>query len=462
MTGLELAGTLIGATIFALGSVLVLASTLRLRQGAMTLLTFGLTGALYGARLLVEQAPIRATLGITPGQATGFVAVATYAINVPLMLFVQAVIGRGWRDSIRWTVHAAIAFAVAATAADLALQQPAASDPVHNRFVLILFAIVVGNVLYASRILRTRTLLTEPIVLVGGAIFILSVVDRNLDELIWGENLEPIGMLAFVACLGYAAGRAVFRGEAEFASVQRELETARRIQSSLLPRQISTLSGLDVAVRYVPAAAVAGDIYDVIRIGPSRLGVLVADVSGHGIPAALVASMVKLAFSAQAEYAHDPARVLTSMNQMLCRHLEHSYVTAVYAVVDMDRSVVTIANAGHPPALLHRRSARTVELQREHGLMLGVFLDAQYGNIEVERFAAGDRLLLYSDGVSEARDRAGQFFDGERVKQWLSRIERTTAEQFAESALGELTRWTGGSRFDDDVTFAIVEARAER
>jgi sigma-B regulation protein RsbU (phosphoserine phosphatase) len=261
-------------------------------------------------------------------------------------------------------------------------------------------------------------------------------------------------MLALILCLGYTVARSVIRAEAELAGVQRDLETARRIQSSLLPRQVPNHANLDVAVRFLPVTAVAGDFYDFVQIGPSRLGILVADVSGHGIPAALVASMVKVAFSAQVDQADDPARVLTSMNHILCQHLEHAFVTAVYAVVDTERGVVTIASAGHPPALV-RTGGETSLVRHDQGMMLGFFPHAQYTNTEVAPFAPGDRLLLYSDGVLEARDRTGQFFDGERVRQWLARFEHTSAEQFAEGAMGELTRWTGAG-FDDDVTFVIA------
>ena len=124
------------------------------------------------------------------------------------------------------------------------------------------------------------------------------------------RQVEPLGMLVFILCLGHAVVRSVIRAEAELAGVQRDLETARRIQSSLLPRQIPSHAGLDVAVRFVPVTAVAGDIYDFVQLGPARLGILVADVSGHGIPAALVASMVKVAFSAQ---IHDAIRPGSSL-----------------------------------------------------------------------------------------------------------------------------------------------------
>ena len=456
MTGGELAGILIGATLLFLGCSSVLASTLRPRQGTRLLLAFGLSVGLYGARLLAEQPAVRATIGGTSFGWRYFIAIVTYVINVPLTYFVRAIIGPGWKDSVRWVSRAVSAFAIAAILVDLALSRPGAANTANKFLVLILIAVAFGNVLHASRIGRAPTVLTDRVAVLGTIVFALSIVNENLGELVLpGTNVEPIGMLCFVVCLGYAVVRSVFRAETEFASVQRELETARRIQMSLLPHQVPQDADLDVAVRFVPMTAVAGDIYDFVRLGPSRLGILVADVSGHGIPAALVASMVKVAFSAQVDNADDPARVLASMNQILCRHLEHAYVTAVYAVVNTDRQTVTIANAGHPPALL-RRCDETLIVEHSHGMILGFFPDAEYTNTEVAPFAPGDRLLLYSDGILEARDRSGQFFDGDRVARWLSDIGQTSAEQFAEAALGELTKWTGGG-FDDDVTFVIAE-----
>jgi sigma-B regulation protein RsbU (phosphoserine phosphatase) len=103
------------------------------------------------------------------------------------------------------------------------------------------------------------------------------------------------------------------------------------------------------------------------------------------------------------------------MNQMLCRHLERSYVTAVYVVVDTETHRVTFANAGHPPPLFQRRGEPIAQTEPEHGLILGFLPDAQHTNSCIKPFAAGDRILHYSDGVLEARNRAGEFFDGERA-----------------------------------------------
>jgi sigma-B regulation protein RsbU (phosphoserine phosphatase) len=458
VTGGDLAGILIGAILLFLGCASVLASMLRPRQGARLLLAFGSAVGLYGARLLASTGAVRATIGETSFPWRYFIAFATYLINVPLAYFVKEIIGPGWKDSVRWVSQGLIGFAVVAILVDLALARPGAVNAANSWLVLILIAIAFANVLYGSRIGRPPTVVTDPIVIFGTIVFALFVVNENVGEIVQrGTNIEPIGMLSFVVCLGYAVVRSVFRAETEFAGVQRELDTARRIQKSLLPRKRPNQMDLDVAVRFVPMTAVAGDFYDFVELGPSCLGILVADVSGHGIPAALVASMVKVAFSAQVDYANDPAKVLASMNQILCRHLEHAYVTAVYAVVDTSRQTVTIANAGHPPALLRARNETSI-VEHTHGMILGFFPEAEYTNTELVGFGPGDRLLLYSDGILEARDRAGQFFDGDRVARWLSEVGDTSAEHFAEAALRELKQWTGGA-FDDDVTFVIAERR---
>jgi phosphoserine phosphatase RsbU/P len=457
----ELAAIAIGITLLALGSVSMVAATLRLRRSSTTLVTFGLWCAMYGARLLAGQPSVRIALGGAPSYWRAFGAIVTYTINVPIAIFVVSLIGAGWRRSAWWIVTGVSAFAVIAIGSDLMSGRPASLSAANSWVVLTALAIGLANIVYLTVNRGVRTPLTDRIVLIGGLVLGLLVVNENLGEVAMrGVNIEPIGVLVFILCLGWGLGRSVFNAEAEFVSVQRQLETARDIQLSLLPRRVPKPSGLDVAVRYLPAAAVAGDIYDFVEIGPSCVGILVADVMGHGIPAALVASMAKLAFSLQIERAHDPSAVLTSMNQILCGQLEGSYVTAVYAVIDTDAGRVTLANAGHPPPFVQRRGESAAHVEREHGLTLGVLATAEYANAHVQRFAAGDRLLLYSDGVLEAENRAGEFFDSERVTRWLSAFDVPTADLFADAALDELTRWREDSHFEDDVTFVVAQRTA--
>jgi phosphoserine phosphatase RsbU/P len=139
-------------------------------------------------------------------------------------------------------------------------------------------------------------------------------------------------------------------------SINHELEMARQIQLSILPRETPKIKGLDIAARYVPMSSVAGDFYDFIVVDEQHLGVLVADVSGHGLPAALIASMLKVALAAQFTHASDPARVLGGLNQTLWGKFSHHFVTAAYLFVDMEKNSMSYSAAGHPPLLLWHRS----------------------------------------------------------------------------------------------------------
>jgi CheY-like chemotaxis protein len=151
-------------------------------------------------------------------------------------------------------------------------------------------------------------------------------------------------------------------------AIQKELETARQIQLSILPREIPQIHGLEIVARYIPMSAVAGDFYDFIVVDNKRIGILVADVSGHGMPAALIASMLKIAFAAQTECAADPAQVLQGLNRALCGKFQQHYVTAAYIYVDMEQRTLRYGGAGHPPLVLWGGATGEVRKVEENGL----------------------------------------------------------------------------------------------
>jgi len=241
-------------------------------------------------------------------------------------------------------------------------------------------------------------------------------------------------------------------------AIRSELETARQIQLSILPREIPKIRGLEVAARYVPMTSVAGDFYDFIIVDEKRLGILVADVSGHGMPAALISSMLKIALAAQSARALDPAAVLTGLNQTLCGKFQGHYVTAAYALVDLERKTICYAGAGHPPLVLRDRSAGNTCEIAENGLFLGSFPKAVYTAVET-RFAEGDWGVLYTDGVLEATDPSAQEFGPDRLKRFLESNRNLGVDQFVDGLLDELSRWSdraSGREPEDDITVLAI------
>ena len=246
-------------------------------------------------------------------------------------------------------------------------------------------------------------------------------------------------------------------------TIQKELETARQIQMSILPSEIPKIDGLDIAARYVPMTSVAGDFYDFVVVDEKHIGILVADVSGHGMPAALIASMLKIALASQAAHAAEPAKVLLGLNQALCGKFQHHFVTAAYLFVDMDKRTLTYAGAGHPPLLLWGGASDGVRAIEENGLFLGKFDFAQYSSVEVP-LEVGGWGLLYTDGIAETTDPAGTEFGAERFREFLAAEQNTAVDQFANHLLEELSRWSArgpGADLDDDITLVAIRTTGD-
>ena len=246
-------------------------------------------------------------------------------------------------------------------------------------------------------------------------------------------------------------------------TIQKELETARQIQMSILPTEIPKLDGLDIAARYIPMTSVAGDFYDFILVDEKHLGILIADVSGHGMPAALIASMLKIALAAQVPHAADPAQVLSGLNQALCGKFQHHFVTAAYLFVDMAKGMLTYAGAGHPPMLLWGGSFAEVRDVVENGLFLGKFPWATYSSLELP-LSVGDWCLLYTDGIPETANHSEIEFGTERFREFLATEQSTSANQFADRLLGELSSWAArgpGEELDDDITLVAIRVKKD-
>ena len=245
-------------------------------------------------------------------------------------------------------------------------------------------------------------------------------------------------------------------------TIQKELETARQIQLSILPSMVPKIEGLDIAARYIPMTSVAGDFYDFIVVDEKHIGILVADVSGHGMPSALIASMLKIALSSQVANAANPAKVLLGLNEALCGKFQHHFVTAAYAFINMESRTLTYAGAGHPPLILWGgpEGVRSIE---ENGLFLGKFSFATYTSVELP-IKAGDRILLYTDGIPETTNPAGVEFGTDAFKAFLDTEQSTLADHFIDRLLEELSRWSARKateELDDDITIVAIHVTGD-
>jgi sigma-B regulation protein RsbU (phosphoserine phosphatase) len=242
-------------------------------------------------------------------------------------------------------------------------------------------------------------------------------------------------------------------------AIHNELEMAHEIQLSILPDGPPRIEGLEIAARYSPMSAVAGDFYDFIFVDEKHFGVLIADVSGHGLPAALIASMLKIALSAQCAHASDPARVLSGLNQSLCGLFRSHYVTAAYVFVDLERKILSYAGAGHPPLLIWSKRGGAAQEFEENGLVLGPFDQAAFSSIQIP-VETGDRLLLYTDGVLEFRNLGEEEFGRDRLRQFVEANHALSANHLLDGLIGELWAWAEqgpGSAQTDDITLVAID-----
>jgi phosphoserine phosphatase RsbU/P len=283
--------------------------------------------------------------------------------------------------------------------------------------------------------------------------FVVLALWDNLGGAAWLEmDVEPYGFAALLGCLGYVAARRVLKRDQQLNEIQKELEVARSIQMSILPGEFPASTAFRVAAKYVPMATVAGDLYDFLRADAERAGLLIADVSGHGVPAALIASMVKMAATAQRAHAAHPAKLLAGMNAALCGNTQGQYVTAAYVHLDAEKSELRYAAAGHP-AMLLLRNGEVTEIA-ENGLLLAATGDATYGE-KTMPIENGDRLLLYTDGLVEAKNAAGRMFGEESLIAALKSTTKLTAAEAVDRILGEAQRWA--TTQEDDLTALVCD-----
>ncbi len=246
-----------------------------------------------------------------------------------------------------------------------------------------------------------------------------------------------------------------------------ELQIAADIQKSFLPSEIGPLPGFDIAAMSVPAKEVGGDFYDVIPFpmvaGKDRkVGILIADVSGKGIPAALFMALSRVIMRVNSLWHVHPAEVLRDANSIIYEDSKTGmFVTLFYAVIDLELRTVTYANAGHNPPLLFRAGTGVIEELMTTGVALGITDMAEYTQT-VCVLSPDDCILLYTDGITEADNEAEEMFGEERLWQCLARYHELTAREIMDSVLRDVRFFAAGYAQSDDITLMVLKADKDK
>jgi sigma-B regulation protein RsbU (phosphoserine phosphatase) len=244
-----------------------------------------------------------------------------------------------------------------------------------------------------------------------------------------------------------------------------DLSIASGIQQMLLPRHTLTFAALDLDARYSPAQKVGGDLYDIIGLPDGRLGVVVADVSGKGISASLLMAIVRTSLRHIAPRHASPAKVLSELNRAIAMDIHGGlYVTMLYAVIDIARNTVSFARAGHELPLFVRRDSvsgtQVSHFAGSEGMPVGMVPDELFAEViadQIEPFAPGDVMVLYTDGITETPNDDMKEYSGARLADVVRRFQERTAREINDGILESVEKFAGDAPQRDDLTLVSVK-----
>jgi sigma-B regulation protein RsbU (phosphoserine phosphatase) len=245
----------------------------------------------------------------------------------------------------------------------------------------------------------------------------------------------------------------------EGARMAEQVRLAGLVQRKMIPEKAPRIPGLDIAATYIPCFDVGGDFYDFLRISENCIAVLIADVIGKGVPAALMMSCFRSAVRAYVDIEGGSkaiGAVTSKLNKMACSQCsDGEFITFFYAIIDAEQETITYCNCGHEPTVLIR-DGQTIELEKG-GLVLGVDPQAEY-EIETVELKDGDCLLFYTDGLIDAANFDGELWGRERMLKTAKKFSTGSAEQMIKNMLGYRRRFVGLARQIDDTSIIVVKA----
>lgn len=331
-------------------------------------------------------------------------------------------------------------------------------EPVHVLDVKSHEAMVNRPEIYSDDV----SMMISPLSYAGKDIGVLAVARRHEDGDFSHNDFAVFRSVAEQSAFAIGNAR-VHRDANEKKSIEGELRNAREVQRVLLPQEDPKVTGFRINGTNLPAKIISGDYYDYIELNDGKLGVVIADVSGKGVPAGLLMAMCRSLLRAVSMTNASPSAVLAAVNGYLFPDIrEDMFISLIYAVLDPETGSMTFARAGHEPAIVYRKSTGMVEISKPRGLAIGIDSGAVFERVtkdEVIHLDSGDCILLFTDGVKEALDSQDEEFGMDRLAEIFREKAKIGAEAVVEGVQESVSDFTGDGPQLDDVTIVAIEKR---
>ncbi len=321
-------------------------------------------------------------------------------------------------------------------------------------------AVLVPDVTKDSRYIalnpETRSELAVPLVYQDKVIGILDL-EHSRRGFFTDDHKRTITTLAAQVAIAIENAQLYEQIARQERRLEQDLAMARELQFQLLPPTLPKIRHLDIAAKFVPARAIGGDLYDFVSYSMGRTAIVVGDVSGKGAPAAIYAALVSGILRSHAPIEPLPAEMLAAVNFSLSqRRIDGQFVSLIYGVWDDNRRILRIANSGLPrPVYCHQGKTEIIEAT---GLPLGLFDDAQYEEFSFHA-KSGDVFVLFSDGILDARNKAGDLFGRGRLEQIIARHATLSADAVVQAIFSAVAEHAAGEEAFDDQTVVVIQVK---
>ncbi len=449
-----------GAFFLFIGLAACSIAGIRRRSGARLFIWLGIWSSLYGASVMAQSRAVVVALPHTFQTSVPYMqVVASYAVVVVASLaWLELSLG-GLRLVIKIILVAGSVVAVAGIGW-FAFGGSAGTFLPYNHMVVVCALVLLITVIIVEKLSdRFMVLPNRRVLAIGTLVFAIEALWVNLARRLGypppSPLLDHLSFAAYLLSFGYVAVQIAYANEHRLLAIENELALARKLQHSILPTSIPEIKNLRIAAAYQPVTAVAGDFYEFVPVDGKQVGLLVADVTGHGVPAALIASMIKVAMQSVVTSAHDPCEVLRGLNRILFRQSLDQFATAAYLWLDTENGKALYSAAGHPP-LLRLREGKLEHIE-SNGIMFGVIPDPDYPVCELP-IHPGDRFLLYTDGVIESENATGEMFGDCRLEEVIRNHQSRSPSDLSAQLLSEIRLWQPASLAQqDDITLIVID-----